>query len=113
MTFHPLAHVPGPRLWAMSRIPYFYHLVIGRLPYKILELQKQYGPVVRIAPIEVLFTTESVWSIYLKPVGKPQLQREPNTFAPLEDYAPGFVLEPSDFHHNRIRLVNFLYLCLC
>jgi len=108
VTLHPLAKFPGPSLWAISRIPFFYNLARGRLHSRIHELHEKYGPVVRLAPGEISFITESAWAdIYLKPVGKPQLQKEPLQFKPLEGGAPGIVLEQDDYHHSRIRFVNF------
>ncbi|KAF2102973.1 cytochrome P450 [Rhizodiscina lignyota] len=48
--FHPLRHYPGPKLWAMTRIPYTCMFLSGKAHIRILEFHKQYGPVVRIAP---------------------------------------------------------------
>ena len=43
--FHPLAHIPGPRLAALTWWYEFYFDVIqpGRYVFKIQELHKQYG----------------------------------------------------------------------
>ncbi|KAF4626977.1 hypothetical protein G7Y89_g11179 [Cudoniella acicularis] len=43
--FHPLAEIPGPRLYALLIIPKAYDLYRGRLPYRISELHDKYGPV--------------------------------------------------------------------
>ncbi|KAK4235694.1 cytochrome P450, partial [Achaetomium macrosporum] len=48
--FHPLRSYPGPKLWAMARIPYTRGYLSGNLHRRILELHKTYGPVVRVAP---------------------------------------------------------------
>jgi len=53
VTLHPLANIPGPRLWAITRLPYFYNLAIGCLHFRIHELHEQYGLVVRVAPGEI------------------------------------------------------------
>jgi cytochrome P450 len=47
---HPLRHYPGLKLWAMTRIPYTRMFLSGKGHILVLELHKQYGPVVRIAP---------------------------------------------------------------
>ncbi|TLD15252.1 hypothetical protein PspLS_10767 [Pyricularia sp. CBS 133598] len=49
--FHPLAKIPGPKLWAISSIPFYYHSKIGGSWHKqMLAAHKKYGSVVRIAP---------------------------------------------------------------
>ncbi|EMD84805.1 hypothetical protein COCHEDRAFT_1189205 [Bipolaris maydis C5] len=57
----PLAGYPGPKLWAISRLPWNYTNMKGRISWKIRELHDQYGPVVRIAPDELSYTTSGAW----------------------------------------------------
>ncbi|TEA14667.1 Cytochrome P450 monooxygenase alt3 [Colletotrichum sidae] len=59
--FHPLRHYPGPRLWAASRLPWNYVNLQGRLAWRIRELHTEYGPVVRIAPDELSYTSSAAW----------------------------------------------------
>ncbi|KAI1810274.1 benzoate 4-monooxygenase cytochrome P450 [Poronia punctata] len=59
--FHPLAKIPGPKLAAVSNVPYSYWFLKGRQPFNILELHLKYGPVVRVAPNEVSFNTAGSW----------------------------------------------------
>ena len=51
----PIAAVPGPKLAIFSFWYEFYYDVVlgGRYTWKIGELHKQYGPIVRINPYEV------------------------------------------------------------
>jgi len=51
----PLAQVPGPRLAALTWWYEFYYDIVlgGQYVFKIIELHKQYGPIVRINPYEV------------------------------------------------------------
>lgn len=53
--FHPLAHIPGPKLAALTWWYEFYFDIIqpGKYVFKIQELHKQYGPIIRITPDEV------------------------------------------------------------
>ena len=54
--FHPISHIPGPKLAAFT---YWYQSYYDMWPYsgrflwKIKELHEQYGPIVRIGPNEV------------------------------------------------------------
>ncbi|OJJ47271.1 hypothetical protein ASPZODRAFT_151782 [Penicilliopsis zonata CBS 506.65] len=48
--FHPLRKFPGPRLAAISNLPFVYWSFKGVLHSRIKELHDQYGDVVRIKP---------------------------------------------------------------
>ncbi len=48
--FHPLRNFPGPKLSAMTRIPYTRMYLSGEPHRQVLELHKAYGPIVRTAP---------------------------------------------------------------
>ncbi|KAI1657391.1 cytochrome P450 [Daldinia decipiens] len=51
--FHPLAPIPGPKLYAISPLPISWSRAQGRSPYKFAELHEKYGPIVRVGPDEV------------------------------------------------------------
>jgi len=53
--FHPLSKFPGPRLAAVSNVYYGAKWLSGRYPMACQKLNKEYGPVVRIAPNELVF----------------------------------------------------------
>ncbi|KAB8342693.1 hypothetical protein FH972_022294 [Carpinus fangiana] len=59
--FHPLRHIPGPKLYATSRVPYITNVLMGRLAVRFHELHEQYGPVVRTASNEVSFISSDAW----------------------------------------------------
>jgi cytochrome P450 len=48
--YHPLHKFPGPRLWAISNIPYTRVFLSGKGHYKMRQLHQKYGPIVRIGP---------------------------------------------------------------
>jgi cytochrome P450 len=48
--FHPLRHFPGPKLWAMTRVPYTRNEISGQPQKTTLKLHQEYGPFVRVAP---------------------------------------------------------------
>jgi len=51
----PIAHIPGPRLAALTRLYEMYYDIWlgGQYTFKIIELHKQYGPIIRISPWEL------------------------------------------------------------
>lgn len=64
---HPLSKYPGPRLWAISRIPYAFYLQRGRLPHRVKKLHDQYGTIIRIAPDELSFVEGAAWKDIYQP----------------------------------------------
>ncbi|MAD87319.1 MAG: hypothetical protein CL912_30545 [Deltaproteobacteria bacterium] len=104
--YHPLSKFPGPRLWAISQLPQTYYLFRGRLPFKILELHNRYGPVVRLAPNELSFTTTDAWNdIYAKPTKRSQLHKE-HMFLPPSTGVSGIIFETDGAEHSRLRHVE-------
>ncbi|KAK0656434.1 cytochrome P450 CYP542B3 [Cercophora newfieldiana] len=53
--FSPIAHIPGPRLAALTWWYEFYYDIIlgGQYVYKMKDLHKEYGPIIRINPEEI------------------------------------------------------------
>ncbi|KAA8897519.1 cytochrome P450 [Sphaerosporella brunnea] len=54
--FHPLAHVPGPKIAAATHLYHFYHNAFNKgqfVPYILPGLHEKYGRVVRFSPDEV------------------------------------------------------------
>ncbi|KAJ8128196.1 hypothetical protein O1611_g5439 [Lasiodiplodia mahajangana] len=51
----PIAHIPGPRLAALTRLYEMYYdaWLGGQYTFKIMELHKEYGPIIRISPWEL------------------------------------------------------------
>jgi hypothetical protein len=80
LTFHPLARIPGPRLAGISTIWLAYHVRQGKCATWEPELHRKYGPIVRIAPNEVLVCSEEgIRQIYstLHPLLQPSLLTYP------------------------------------
>ncbi|KAJ2994470.1 hypothetical protein NUW58_g1547 [Xylaria curta] len=73
---HPLSRFPGPKLAAISRWYEVYYDVVqnGQYTFKIAELHKQYGPIIRISPYELhvndpsffdhLYRQDGMWDKY-------------------------------------------------
>jgi cytochrome P450 len=63
--FSPLARIPGPKSFAITRWRLAYEDYRGTRTRKIFELHKRYGPVVRVGPTEVSFnSTSALRAIY-------------------------------------------------
>jgi cytochrome P450 len=58
---HPLYSLPGPPTAAWSNVLYSKMFLGGRQPYDMLRLHEKYGPVVRVAPNEVSFSSPTSW----------------------------------------------------
>ncbi|OLN89016.1 Pisatin demethylase 20 [Colletotrichum chlorophyti] len=120
---HPLAHVPGPRLAAISNIWYACHARNGRMLELGKTLHKRYGPVVRVGPNEVWFDSVDAFKhIYRAGSGYEKsdfylstaLQRPDITFTPLPNFASANTLDllsERDTHRYRLqrRLIGPLY----
>ncbi|KAL6410305.1 hypothetical protein AUP68_06722 [Ilyonectria robusta] len=86
----PLAHIPGPKLAALTQYYEFYYDIVlgGQYTFKILDMHERYGPIVRINPWEVHvgdpeFFSElyagpgrrrDKWSFYTQQFGAPRKQ---------------------------------------
>jgi len=58
---HPLSAYPGPKLYAASILPICWSRMTGQSIRKITAAHAKYGPVVRIAPSELSFTSPEAW----------------------------------------------------
>lgn len=59
--FHPLSSIPGPKLWAISRLPYINSTFKGTYVHDLRKLHSKYGEAVRTAPDEVSFASPQAW----------------------------------------------------
>ncbi|KAI0474825.1 putative cytochrome P450 [Xylaria cf. heliscus] len=62
--FHALAGFPGPKIAAASGLYEFYHDVVrgGQYLYKIEEMHRKYGPIIRINPSEIVINDPSFYN---------------------------------------------------
>lgn len=78
--FGPLSKYPGPKLWAFSRLPRIRAMQNGEESFAWSRLHDKYGPVVRIGPNELSFTSGGqAWKdIYgFKKHGRPHPYKDP------------------------------------
>ena len=100
---HPLSNFPGPRLWAISRIPYVLTLIKGDLTQRTQELHEYYGPIVRLGPNKLSFIDGQAWhDIYNHHQGRPNFPKNPLWMAP-GDNGIHSILSANDADHARYR----------
>ncbi|KXJ90431.1 cytochrome P450 [Microdochium bolleyi] len=59
--FHPLAKIPGPKLYTLTDWFYLYYLARGTWPHKLKQLHARYGATVRFSPDEVSTIDPEAW----------------------------------------------------
>lgn len=98
--FHPLRHYPGPWSWAVWRLPWIRSTVKGTIAHDLLELHRQYGPVVRVAPDELSYVTpDASKTIYQS---NPEFSKDPMHLPPFHNGTPG-ILAADKRNHSRYR----------
>lgn len=61
LILHPLAGVPGPKLCAISRFPYWHAYFQGTDVSWLHQLHLRHGPVVRFGPSDLSYATAGAW----------------------------------------------------
>ncbi|KAF3760190.1 cytochrome P450 [Cryphonectria parasitica EP155] len=87
-----------------SRLPYCFHLLSGRLPFRVLELHKTYGSVVRIAPDELVFADARAWRDIMghRAAGEPEMEKA-KIFYRGRANAPTTLLNADRDDHGKLR----------
>lgn len=57
----PLSKYPGPKLWAISQIPFSIAWTTGQSHKKILDLHLKYGEIIRVSPNQLSFGYPEAW----------------------------------------------------
>ncbi|OTA56421.1 cytochrome P450 [Hypoxylon sp. EC38] len=100
--FHPLHHIPGPKLAAATYLPEFWYDVVrfGTYTHKIGKMHKIYGPVVRISPEEVhcndVEFLDEIYTIGNRKRDKPRHQVSGSSME-----SSGFATSEHDLHRLR------------
>ncbi|KAH7021327.1 cytochrome P450 [Microdochium trichocladiopsis] len=61
LIFHPLAKIPGPKLYALTDFISLYYTVLGEWPAKLKTLHDIYGPTLRFGPNDVSSIAPETW----------------------------------------------------
>lgn len=112
--FHPLAKFPGPRLWAISRIPYAINIRNGRMVFRAQEFHNRYNShVVRVAPNELFFTDGAAWRDAYQRHGRhqqePAFQKHDAWLRPMVNGAWSLLHAPDADHARYKRLLNHAF----
>lgn len=101
--FHPLCHFPGPKLNAISKIPYTQSQLSGDYPRHLQELTLKYGYFIRVAPnILSILHPDTVPTVHgHRKGGKEENPRDPIAMGGLEKT----ILAVDRIEHGRIRRI--------
>ncbi|KAI1305687.1 cytochrome P450 [Xylaria venustula] len=101
---HPLRKYPGPLSHRMTAIARVRWSLRGRLPFHVSELHKQYGPVVRIAPNELAFSSPQAWrDIYgHKKLGQEEFPKYEGTYK-IFKHLPTSIINSDREEHGALR----------
>ncbi|KAI0525454.1 cytochrome P450 [Xylaria bambusicola] len=102
--FHPLRKFPGPLSHRLSVIPRTIYMVNGRLPFHMDKLHKKYGPIVRIGPNELAFSSPQAWrDIYgHKKAGETEFPKFEGTYH-LFPHLPRSLINATRGEHGALR----------
>ncbi|KAH7311808.1 cytochrome P450 [Rhexocercosporidium sp. MPI-PUGE-AT-0058] len=103
--FHPLSGYPGPKLWAMSRIPYNWHTLRGTSAFMFRSMHEKYGDLVRYSPNGLSFTQAEAWDeIYGPYKGKKHMEMDPGVFGGgITVTGAGQITNSINEEHKRLR----------
>lgn len=103
---HPLSSYPGPKLCAITRIPYWVACLKGDQVKWMSKLHREYGPVVRFGPDDLSYTDGRAWrDICLVPKGRKENGKEVKFHAPPANGVSNLIAQPDAVHHAAVRRV--------
>lgn len=106
---HPLSNYPGPLLYAVSYVPYYLDMWLGRMHTVAKDLHDTYGDVVRISPTQLSYNTAGAWKdIYGHRPGKVQLEKDPS-FCFKQKEGPSIFISDDADHSRMRRLVSHAF----
>ncbi|AEO60272.1 hypothetical protein MYCTH_2129362 [Thermothelomyces thermophilus ATCC 42464] len=109
--FHPLAKVPGPKLYAFWDLAFLYHLVRGEWPHKLKQLHDEYGPVVRYTSKHVSFISPGAWKIIYghRMAGQETFQKDRLSYRPTMSGYPNILIANDSDHRRHRRLLSHAF----
>ncbi|KAF2440051.1 cytochrome P450 family protein [Karstenula rhodostoma CBS 690.94] len=99
----PLSTFPGPKLWAVSSIPYHVTTIRGNMHLRLLEFNKRYGTTVRISPNHIAFTSPQAFKDIYAGTAKTAFPINPTYYnTPIND-VHSLLTAPGDNHARQRR----------
>jgi hypothetical protein len=100
---HPLRKYPGPLSHHMTVIPRSFYQFRGQLPFHVTDLHRRYGPIVRIAPNELAFSSPQAWrDIYGHKTGKEEFPKYRGLYRVFR-HVPTSIVNADSFEHGQLR----------
>ncbi|KAK7751934.1 hypothetical protein SLS62_006077 [Diatrype stigma] len=94
----------GPKLSAISRIPYWLVCLRGNGVQWIARLHEVYGSVVRFGPNDLSYTDSQAWKdICTTPKGRRENGKDALFHGPANSGAPQMIIDNDPEHHNLVR----------
>lgn len=101
---HPLGRFPGPRINAITKLPYWIAALNGKQVRWIQRLHSQYGPVVRFGPNDLSYTDPQAWKdIYGYQKGRKENPKDKRFYPEPENGAPSLADIPDTARHTIVR----------
>ena len=102
-----MSRFPGPRLFAISRLPYAFCHVTGKLAVTFHALHQEYGPVIRTAPNELSFIEPGALRAIYAERRKlcPVFRKNYDTFNETRNQISHSVFIAGDSDHSRMRKI--------
>ncbi|KAH7303652.1 cytochrome P450 [Stachybotrys elegans] len=101
--FHPLAKVPGPKLYSLTSLPYIYHVARGDWHETLRSLHNRYGPVVRFTRDEVSFISSDAHQEIFGHKSATEKTFEKDTIRFYTPTEPRHILNGNNEEHRRMR----------
>ncbi|KAL5404784.1 hypothetical protein PMIN03_008918 [Paraphaeosphaeria minitans] len=99
----PLSTIPGPKLWAISSIPYHATTIRGNMHLRLLDFTKKYGPTVRVSPDHVAFTSPQAFKDIYAGTTKTAFPVNPIYYNAPINAVHSLVTAPADNHARQRR----------
>lgn len=100
--------VPGPKLAAVSAIPYWYYDLSGKVVTWTTALHEKYGDVVRLGPDRLSYINQDAWkAIYgHKTAGHKTNPKDSGLYRKEKSGVYTLIAEPNDKRHSEVRQVS-------
>ncbi|CZR63028.1 related to isotrichodermin C-15 hydroxylase (cytochrome P-450 monooxygenase CYP65A1) [Phialocephala subalpina] len=110
--FHPLARFRGPFLAPISNGFWYYTILSGRGPWRNHSWHQKWGPIVRIAPNHLSFSSYAankvIYGFGTRTV--PSMVKDPIFFTPEVDHSMNIINETDREEHSRMRrMLSFAF----